>query len=335
MNSRNRNDLVTVIVVQRERFSTTMRSLESLFACTEPGYRLIYIDAGSPRRVRNYLAKKSADQRFELVREEHYLSPAHARNIGLSLATTKYVAFVDNDVLFSPGWLEALVSCAEETGADVVTPLIFQNEPALTTVHVAGGTITISEKEDTRELEEIQRYLRRPLSEVEDSLKREPTGMAEFHCMLAKKDLCDRIGGLDPNLLATSEHLDFSLTVSRNRGTIFFEPLSRITYVAPPPVTLEDLQYFSLRWSDEWIQYSEDYFFEKWNVVPFKYVLEFAKKYRRRWLRKPAKLISMILGKRAGIGFADRVEGMIVALARRRQAKHITELLDSRASADI
>ena len=331
MNTGNRNELVTIIVVQRERFSTTRRSLQSLFACTEPGYRLIYIDAGSPRRIRNYLAKQATREGFRLVREEHYLSPVHARNIGLSLATTKFIVFVDNDVLYSPGWLDALVICAEETGADVVTPLMFQNEPALTRVHVAGGTITIAEKEGRQELTEIQRYWNRPLAEVEGSLKREPTGMAEFHCLFARKDLFDRIGALDANLLATSEHLDFSLTVSKNRGRIYFEPLSRITYLPPPPLGLADIGFFSLRWSNEWIQYSEDYFFEKWNVVHLQYVLEFARRHRKHWLRKPRKLISITMGKRAGNYVIDCIDRAIVSLARRRQARHITDLLDSRA----
>jgi len=36
---------------------------------------------------------------------------------------------VDNDVIVSPGWLEALVACAGETGATVVSPLICQGTP--------------------------------------------------------------------------------------------------------------------------------------------------------------------------------------------------------------
>ena len=35
--------------------------------------------------------------------------------LGLERATTLYVAFLDNDVVVEPGWLEALVRCAEES----------------------------------------------------------------------------------------------------------------------------------------------------------------------------------------------------------------------------
>jgi len=327
MSTGNQNGLVTVIVVQRERFSTSRRSLESLFASTAPGYKLIYIDAGSPREVRNYLARKSVERDFEVIREEHYLSPVHARNLGLSAANTKYVAFVDNDVLFAPGWLEALVECAEETGVDVVTPLMFHKEPVLTTVHVAGGTITISKNAGRRELTEIQRYWNRPITEVEALLKREPTGMAEFHCLFARNDLFEKIGPLDENLLATSEHLDFSLRVSECGGTIYFEPKSRITYVLPPPLALGDIPFFSLRWSNEWTQFSEDHFFRKWDVVPFHYVLEFSARHRKRWLKKVRKIISMIVGKRAAHRLVDGIDGAAVSLAKRRQAEHIAALL--------
>ena len=55
------------------------------------------------------------------------------------MAETEYVVFVDNDVLYTEGWLDRLVACADETGAEVVAPLTCQGLPAHTEIHHAGG----------------------------------------------------------------------------------------------------------------------------------------------------------------------------------------------------
>lgn len=98
---------VTIVVVPRERFSCTQQSLESIYEYTEFPFKLIYVDGNSPHKVRRYLEAKSEEKNFELIRTNYYLSPNHARNIGLSRVDTKYLVFVDNDVIVSPGWLRA------------------------------------------------------------------------------------------------------------------------------------------------------------------------------------------------------------------------------------
>lgn len=112
--------IVTIVVVPRERFSCTQASLESIYEHTKIPFKLIYVDGNSPTKVRKYLQKQAQEKNFQLIRTDYYLSPNHARNIGLSHVDTKYLVFLDNDVIVSPGWLQALVNCAETTGATVV-----------------------------------------------------------------------------------------------------------------------------------------------------------------------------------------------------------------------
>src|SRR5579864_7036334 len=115
--------VLTIIVVPRERFSYSRTSLESIYANTDQPFRLIYVDGGSPKHVKNYLEVQAKVKDFKLLRTEHYLSPNQARNIGLRAANSKYVVFVDNDVIVASGWLTALLQCAEETNASLVGPL--------------------------------------------------------------------------------------------------------------------------------------------------------------------------------------------------------------------
>src|SRR5205823_11203098 len=73
--------LATIAVVPRERFSFTREALERLYAVTPPSFRLVYVDGGSPRHIREYLEAQAQKHGFDLVRTDHYLSPNEARNL--------------------------------------------------------------------------------------------------------------------------------------------------------------------------------------------------------------------------------------------------------------
>src|SRR5271166_3823226 len=106
---------VTIVVVARERFSFARESLASVIQNSDLPFRLIYVDAGSPGHVKDFLEQQAREKKFDLVRLEHYLSPNEARNVGFAKVETKYAVFLDNDVIVAPGWLRGLVRCAEET----------------------------------------------------------------------------------------------------------------------------------------------------------------------------------------------------------------------------
>ena len=133
---------VTVVVVPRERFSGTKKSLESIFTHTEMPYKLIYVDGKSPNILGRYLEQQSRTHDFTLIRKEHYLTPNEARNIGLELVDTKYIVFVDNDLVVQKGWLEALVQCADDTNAWVVGPTYLVGKPEDGIIHLTSGRLS-------------------------------------------------------------------------------------------------------------------------------------------------------------------------------------------------
>lgn len=113
---------VTIVIVPRERFSCTQESLESIYEHTTIPFNLIYVDGNSPEKIHHYLKQQAQAKNFQLLRTEYYLTPNQARNVGLSHVKTPYLVFIDNDVIVTKGWLNALVTCAEETSATVVGP---------------------------------------------------------------------------------------------------------------------------------------------------------------------------------------------------------------------
>ncbi|CAN5851610.1 hypothetical protein BH18ACI4_BH18ACI4_23120 [soil metagenome] len=249
---------VTIVVVPRERFSYTSRSLESIYEHTDIPFSLVYVDGGSPARIRRYLTQKARQNKFKLLRTEHYLSPNQARNLGLQQVESKYVVFVDNDVLVSPGWLQALVDCAEKTGAWVVSPLTLIDSTGAQTVHSAGGTVNVKENQGQRVFHSNHSFAGMSLADVASDLHFQPTELGEFHCMLILTEAGHRTGPFDEqlfsiprggrflscgagkrrlSLLRTSEchHLRLSTPFSLVRPSFFHAALERSLELRQPP----------------------------------------------------------------------------------------------------
>lgn len=260
---------ITLIITQRERFSYTQPSLESIYQNTHHSFDLIYVDGNSPPHIQQYLEAQAKEKGFTLVRKETYLFPNQARNLVLDQVKTAYVVFIDNDVLVTPGWLEKLVQCAEETGALVVCPLYLEGKPEDQVIHMAGGFAHFRERQGKNTFFEKHRWCKRKIGHIQDKLKREPTELVEFHCALIKTDILSQLGGLDEQFMSTAEHIDLCLQVRNLAGkeAIYFEPNSVISYVAPPPFEATDLPYFRLRWSEEWNQISLENFRKKWHLT--------------------------------------------------------------------
>ena len=175
------NPQVTIVVVPRERFSYTEHSLNSIYENTHFPHKLVYVDGNSPGYIKRYLEKQAQEKGFQLVRTGQFLTPNQARNLGLSKTKTKYVVFIDNDVLVKPGWLEKLVATAESTNAWIVGPLCLEGKD-FSRVHMVGGTSVFKEKGSRRWLVERRPFMRLPLEKVKDKIHRGTTEILEFHC---------------------------------------------------------------------------------------------------------------------------------------------------------
>jgi GT2 family glycosyltransferase len=287
--------IVTLIVVPRERFSCTQASLESIYEHTNIPFKLIYIDGNSPPNIHHYLQTKAKEHNFQLIRTDYYLSPNHARNIGLSHVDTKYLVFIDNDVIVSPGWLTALINCAETTGAAVVGPLMCEKQPIHQRVHFAGGeSHIVVDIKGKRHLREKMYKQGHQVSELRPHLQRTETELAEFHCTLVRTEIFEEIGYLDEEMLNTKEHLDFCMTVKQAGGKVYFEPDSLVTYVPGPPLEWSDLHFYMLRWSDAWTLNSLQRIRSKWDLSEDGY---FQTKYKKLGVRRVATIIKPLVRK--------------------------------------
>jgi GT2 family glycosyltransferase len=257
---------VTIVVVPRQRFNQTVFSLESIYAQTQLPFKLIYVDGASPPRVARYLRSQAEFRGFTLIRSNHFLSPNESRNLALAYVETKYVAFLENEVVVWPGWLDALVKCAEETGAWVVGALCLLGAPGREIVHYAGAANHIREMDGRRSFNDKRPFFNTEFKNLPE-LRRTRSEMAEFHCMLVRAECFDRVGKLDEQLLSFFPDKDFGLTVSEAGGEIYFEPGAVVRFAAVDQVAWSDLPFFLLRWSDLWNDMSLRRFHQKWRLA--------------------------------------------------------------------
>jgi GT2 family glycosyltransferase len=257
---------VTLIVVPRERFSYTQKSLENIYSETNLPFNLIYVDGNSPLHIKSYLELQAQKKDFQLIRVNSFLTPNQARNLALDHVDTEYVVFLDNDVLVKPGWLESLIHCAEETGAWIVGPLCLEGDD-FAKVHMAGGTYEFKQRGSERWLIMRRPYFRTPLSKVRKKFKRQPTQAIEFHCVLVRTKVFQELGKLDEQVMGMGQEEDLCFSVLQSGQPIYFEPASVITYVPPQELAWSEMPFFYMRWSQAWCDISMKRLHEKWNLA--------------------------------------------------------------------
>jgi glycosyltransferase involved in cell wall biosynthesis len=112
---------VTVVIALYNKEKTVARTVESIRAQTFSDWRLIVVDDGStdsgPEIVRNF-----ADDRIELIQQSNK-GPGAARNAGIALAESKYIAFLDADDEWYPWCLANAIKAMEENDVALVASM--------------------------------------------------------------------------------------------------------------------------------------------------------------------------------------------------------------------
>jgi GT2 family glycosyltransferase len=227
--------------------------------------------------------------------------------------------FVENDVIPKRGWLEALLACADETAADVIVPLTCEGRPLHTIVHHVGPLEEPTPGADgsasgQRNYDETFHLQGQTREQVASKLIRRRTQTCEFHCVMMRRSLFNRIEPFDP-LIVSKEHLDFSWRVTTADGAIWVEPGAVVTFLVPSasdPIRLTDLPYFLLRWSPHWQRRSHDSLKAKWGLQEAGYISSRRKLSGWRIVQhvvRPALERTPLLGRRWG--FVERAAHLV------------------------
>lgn len=106
---------VTAIVPTKNRIGLLSVTVRSILAQQGVDVEVVIVDDGSEPDVAQQIAALS-DERIRVVRNPSSRGVASARNQGVGEARTPWVAFCDDDDLWTPGKLAGQISAVERTG---------------------------------------------------------------------------------------------------------------------------------------------------------------------------------------------------------------------------
>lgn len=178
----------SVIVPTCNALEYTRLCVESLLTHTDARHELIFVDNGSADGTPGYLQGLARDhKRVTLIRNDVNLGFARACNQGLAAARGRHLVLLNSDTVVTHGWLEKLVAVAESRPRAGLVGPVTNNISGLQRLEQVGydqeslaGLAAFAAAESARHEGEVERTMRL-------------TGM----CLLIKRELLARLGGLD------------------------------------------------------------------------------------------------------------------------------------------
>ncbi len=166
---------VSVVIPTHGRWDLLRTTLGGALGQREVEHEVIVVDDGSRDETQERLAEL-ADPRLRVVRHQSSAGPAAARNRGLAEARGEWVAFLDDDDLWSPAKLRAQIDVATREGADFVY----------------AGVIELNEQGSVIEVEPAPHP-----DELRDQILVKNAIPAASSNVVVRRDAMRRLGGFD------------------------------------------------------------------------------------------------------------------------------------------
>ena len=111
---------VSVIIPTYSRVNLTVNAVHSALNQTLRPSQVIVVDDGSSEEDFSNLASQLMNLPVRLIKGEKSGHPGRARNVGIALATSKWIAFLDSDDLWRRDKLEIQMNYARHQGAQAI-----------------------------------------------------------------------------------------------------------------------------------------------------------------------------------------------------------------------
>jgi teichuronic acid biosynthesis glycosyltransferase TuaG len=122
---------VTVIIPTYSRVESTVTAIESALRQTIKPRYIYVIDDGSAQLIFEELRKRIDETKVTLIKGDRSAHPGITRNVGLSIASTRWIAFLDSDDYWIETKLEQQLKYARQNSARAVCTNAFIDENKL------------------------------------------------------------------------------------------------------------------------------------------------------------------------------------------------------------
>lgn len=227
-----KTQITSIIILAHNQLEFTEKCIESILRYTDCPFELIIVDNGSSDGTKQYLKEISIPyinewsieeinekykngesdeitqrsnkncRRFKIFFNTQNKGFAEGNNQGIEDAHGDYVLLMNNDVVVTPNWLERLIACMKNhPNSGIIGPR---------TNYVSGPQLVDKVEYNTVTLEGLNAFSKH--FALTNSRKSSRILRVVGFCMLIKKEVIDKIGGLDPRYgIGNFEDDDFSL----------------------------------------------------------------------------------------------------------------------------
>lgn len=259
---------VTVVISFRERWRFTALTVASILRHSGGDVAVWLLDPGMPEAVRVAVKPHVDAGQVEVVAVTPGLQPNEWRAQIAPRLVSPFAVFIDNDVVVTPGWLDRMLECADETNAGIVCPLyLWGKQEQSDVIHMAGGKLDLEPAQDGARMTESHRFVNRTVADVADELHREPCGFGEYHCLMMRREVYSAEGIFDPGIVTVHEHIHASMLAREMGFETWFEPTSEVNYLALAEWHVGEVEDFRARWDFSAAESSLAHFARRWGVI--------------------------------------------------------------------
>ena len=206
---------VSIVIPVFNKVAFTRQCLDRIkrHASDQVHHQVIVVDNGSSDGTQDFLTEASQhDPHVVYLRHEENLGFSRGNNIGVGVATGRYVLFLNNDTIVQPGWLQAMVRVAESNERVGIVG-IKQLFPYSNKIHHTGIIFTAD-----RRPQHIYPHADGSLPYVN---KQREYQAVTGSCLLMPRKLFVECGMFDEGYVNGYEDIDLCFTVrARNRTVV-------------------------------------------------------------------------------------------------------------------
>jgi glycosyltransferase involved in cell wall biosynthesis len=216
----NKENGVTIVIPVFNRENILGLTLESVVKQTYTNYRCIIVDDGSTDSTVSVARKfQNADERISVIENPQNSGACYCRNLGLSMARSEYIVFLDSDDIWCPCFLEMMLGSLEAANgfdAAACQALVYEDEIGdMSGTRFAGVSAPIN----------FERYIREEVAWITSCMLwktkaiRAVGGFAEHLTMWQDWDLNVRFLGSGGEILPVINNLVYSKVSKHNQIT--------------------------------------------------------------------------------------------------------------------
>jgi len=228
---------VTIVIPVFNQLHFTRQCLESLNATGCDDSMIVVINNASTDGTAEFLATRP---KLRVIQNLENRACAAAWNQGFAASKTKWMVFLNNDTLLSPGWLESLVAFAEKEGIDISSPAMCEGD--------LDYDFAAYSREFVSKMRQVQRH-----------------GTASGVCFMVARRVFETIGNFDENFnKGGNEDTDFFWRVQKAgfkmavSGCAYIHHFGSVTQKALKAergsTRAETVGYFRKKWKINWVQ---------------------------------------------------------------------------------